>query len=133
MSASHAPPLRERVTLGKPKRERRRNVRFPIVLPVRYSLAKRCGWGRIVNIGSGGALFTVSQAVEPGERVELCIGWPVLLNAKVHLTLVAYGEIVRVGQGRAAVRFDQYAFRTASAEFRRVARSPEFRDMPPHG
>jgi hypothetical protein len=51
---------------------------------MRYSLAKSCGWGRIVNIGSGGALFTVGQPVRQGQRVELCIGWPVLLHEKVH-------------------------------------------------
>ena len=94
-------------------------MRFPITLPVRYSLAKNCGWGRTVNIGSSGALITIGQPVRPGQLVELCIGWPVLLHEKVHLNLVASGTIVRAGEGYAAVKFEQYRFRTASSDFRR--------------
>jgi hypothetical protein len=120
-------------SLGKPKRERRQNVRFPISLPVRYTLAKNCGWGRIVNIGSGGALFTVSQQLKPEERVELCIGWPVLLHQKVPLNLVAYGVIVRSGEGCAAVKFEQYGFRTASAAFRRQSLPPASLGIESHG
>lgn len=118
---------RERTTPGKPKPERRQNVRFPMALPLRYSLAKSCGWGRTVNIGSGGALVTVDQPVRHGQRVELCIGWPVLLHEKVHLNLIASGVIVRAEEGRAAVRFEQSSFRTASTAFRRLARLPEVR------
>ncbi|MGD0362053.1 MAG: PilZ domain-containing protein [Bryobacteraceae bacterium] len=113
--------------MRKTARERRRNVRFSMALPVRYTLARACGWGRIVNIGSGGALLTVDQPVMAGHRVELCIGWPVLLHEKVHLNLVANGVILRVEKGRAAVRFERCHFRTASAEFRRRALLPELR------
>jgi hypothetical protein len=110
--------------LVKPKSERRRNVRFPMALPVRYSLANSCGWGQIVNIGSGGALFTVGQPVRRGEPVELCIGWPVLLHEKVHLNLIAAGPIIRAEEGRAAVRFERSSFRTARSDFRRQAKLP---------
>jgi len=95
-----------------------------MALPVRYSLVKCCGWGRIVNIGSGGALFTIDQPVRAGQRIELCIGWPVLLHEKVHSTLVAGGAIVRVEDGRAAIRFEQCLFRTAGSAFRRQALLP---------
>ena len=101
-------------------------MRFPMALPVRYSLGKSCGWGRIVNIGSGGALFTINETVRRGQRVELCIGWPVLLHEKVHLTLVAEGLIVRVEEGFAAVKFERCSFRTASEAFLRQALLPEF-------
>jgi len=134
MPASQSPALRDRVTPGKRKGERRQNVRFPINLPVRYSLSKSHGWGRTVNIGSGGALFTVDQPVRPGQQVELCIGWPVLLHEKVHLNLVASGVIERVDEGRAAVSFERCAFRTASSAFRRQALLPELRgSAPAHG
>jgi len=115
-----------------PKREQRQNVRFPLSLPVRYSLAKSCGWGRIVNIGSGGALFTIDQPVKLGQRVELCIGWPVLLHEKVHLNLVAVGVIVRAEEGRAAARFERSSFRTASAAFRRQVLPPELDGVESH-
>ena len=113
-------------TVQKPVKERRQNVRFPISLPVRFTLAETCGWGRIINIGSGGALFTLDQPVKPGQTVELCIGWPVLLHEKVHLNLVAEGLIVRVDEGRAAVSFERCHFRTASSAFRRQSLLPEF-------
>jgi hypothetical protein len=106
---------------AKPKSERRQNVRFPMGLRVRYSAARKSGWGRIVNIGSGGALFTIDQPVKPGQRIELCIAWPVLLHEKVHLNLIAVGGIVRVEEGRAAVKFERCHFRTSSSAFRRHA------------
>jgi len=108
-----------------PAPERRQNVRFPMQLPVRYTVGGSHGWGRIVNIGSGGALFTINQPVKRGQRVELCIGWPVLLHEKIHLNLVAGGLIVRAEEGRAAVRFERAGFRTASSAFRRQALLPE--------
>jgi hypothetical protein len=123
--ANRGPALRQRAIIAKPKRERRRNVRFPMTLPVRYSLAKSCGWGQIVNIGSGGALFTIDEPVKYGQRIELYIGWPVLLHETVHLSLVTRGTIVRAEEGRAAVRFGHFAFRTAGAAFRLEAALPE--------
>jgi len=96
-------------------------------LPVRYTLPKSCGWGRIVNIGSSGALFTIGQPVNPGQPVELCIGWPVLLHEKVHLNLIAAGLIVRSEGGRAAVRFERCCFRTARSDFRRQSQSADLR------
>jgi hypothetical protein len=127
MPGNRSPAFPDLATLRQPKPERRQNVRFPMGLPVRYSLAKSCGWGRIVNIGSGGALFTIDQSVRQGQPIELCMGWPVLLNEKVHLNLVASGVIVRAEEGRAAARFEQCSFRTASSAFRRQADVPELR------
>ena len=123
--AQQRPAALDRVTPGKPTWERRSHVRFPIPLPVRYRLAKRSGWGRILNIGSRGALFTIDRPVRLGQRIELCIGWPVLLHDNVYLSLVAAGVIVRVEEGRAAVRFGKYCFRTASSTFRQQALLPE--------
>jgi hypothetical protein len=97
-------------------------------LPVRYTLGKDSGWGEILNIASGGALFTISQPVAIGRLVELCIGWPVMMHDNVHLNLVAEGAIVRVEEGRAAVRFEKREFRTCSSTFFRQAILPEFRD-----
>jgi hypothetical protein len=119
---------------GKPKPERRHHVRFPIALLVRYRLAKSSGWGQIVNIGSGGALFTIHQTVTRGDAVKLCIDWPVLLHENIHLNLIAEGPIVRVEEGHAVVRFKRCSFRTASAAFRRQARLRQLRGgAPPHG
>lgn len=112
---------------GKPGGERRQSLRFGMQLPVRYTIGKIHGWGRILNIGSGGAFFTIDQPVKLRQRVELHIGWPVLLHEKVCLNLIATSTIVRVEAGGAAVRFERYHFRTASAAFRRQALLPELR------
>jgi len=105
-------------------------VRFPMVLSVRCNAGRTCAWGRIVNIGSGGALFTIEQPVGEGQRVELFIAWPVLLHENVHLNLVAEGVVVRIEEGRAAVKFEQSSFRTSSSTFRRQAMLPEVRGSP---
>jgi hypothetical protein len=123
--AGRAPAVREITIAGTLVRERRQNVRFPMELPVRYRVGKSSSWGKIVNIGSGGALFTTDNTLKRGQRVELYIGWPVLLHEKIHLNLIAEGLIVRLEDGRAAVRFERCSFRTASAAFRRHALFPE--------
>ena len=50
----------------------------------------------------------------PGRRLEVSISWPVQLNNKCALKLVARGRVVRFEQGRAAIEIQQYEFRTAS-------------------
>jgi hypothetical protein len=118
------PDMRPVFIPAKRKSERRQNVRFPMVLAVHYSAARKSGWGQILDIGSGGALFTIDQPLKLGQRVDLCIAWPVLLHEKVHLNLIAVGVIVRVEEGRAAIRFERCSFRTSSSAFRRHALSP---------
>jgi hypothetical protein len=125
MPVTRSPALQDRATRSKTEPDQRRNVRFPLALPVRYRLAKGSGWGQTINIGSGGALFTIDQPVKIGQRVELFIGWPVLLHENVHLNLVAGGSIVRVEAGCAAVKFEHCHFRTASAASRRKAAPAE--------
>ncbi len=125
LPVNHSRSTRDRTTPRKPKKERRQSRRFPLALPVRYNIGSLCGWGQTLNIGSGGALFSIDQPVSPGDLIELCIGWPVLLDEKVHLNLVADGVIVYLRDGRAAVKFERCAFRTSSSEFRRQAIGPE--------
>jgi hypothetical protein len=73
------------------------------------------GTGRVVNMSSGGVLFTSPNAVPPGRSMELSISWPAQLNAKCGLRLVARGVVVRCEGGKIAVRIRQYEFRTESA------------------
>ena len=113
----------------KVKGERRKSTRFAMGLPVYYTVRDNSWWGHILNIGSGGALFTINQPVMPGNAVELRIGWPALVHDSVHLNLVAKGTIVRVEQGRAAVRFTMRAFRTSSSEFLKQAVFREFHSL----
>ena len=100
--------------------DRRHSDRFPIEREVRYKvLSKRAneeaGDGRTINISSSGVLFTTTQMLLPGKRMELAISWPAQLNNKTALRLVAKGRVVRFEQGRAAIEIQQYEFRTHAA------------------
>jgi hypothetical protein len=97
-------------------RDRRRNIRFPLEMELRYRVAARAGqWvdGRSVNISSSGLLLRTEEAPVPGSKVQLAVCWPQLLDDRVPLRLVVQGRVVRSGEGQAAVRFDRFEFRTA--------------------
>jgi hypothetical protein len=102
--------------------ERRRATRYPLRLPVRYSFSPVEGWGETINISSRGALIAMPDHVKLRRRVHLCIIWPALLCEQVHLNLVASGIVVRVEEGRVAVRFQGHDFRTSSPALHRQAR-----------
>jgi hypothetical protein len=94
--------------------ERRRAGRYPLLLPVRYRFSRVEGWGETINISSRAALIAMPDHVKLRDRIHLCIIWPALLYEQVHLNLVAPGVVVRVEEGRVAVRFLQCDFRTSS-------------------
>ncbi len=100
--------------------DRRASERFPLEREVRFWLLRDGGkdglaTGKTLNMSSGGVLLTCEQPVAPGRKVELSISWPVQLNAKCGLRLVARGVVVRCEDGKIAVRIRQYEFRTAGA------------------
>jgi PilZ domain len=101
--------------------ERRAADRFPIEREVRYRiLNKRSsaeeGTGKTINISSTGVLFTTDQILIPGKRLELSISWPLQLDNKCNLKLVARGRVARLEQGRAAIEIQQYEFRTQGSK-----------------
>ena len=100
--------------------DRRQSDRFPIEREVRYSVMNRRsgedpGEGRTINMSSAGVLFSSTQMLLPGRRLEVSISWPAQLNNKVALKLVARGRVVRYEHGCAALEIQQYEFRTQSA------------------
>jgi hypothetical protein len=101
--------------------DRRAADRFPIEREVRYRiLNKRSspeeGTGKTINISSTGVLFTTDQILIPGKRLELSISWPLQLDNKCNLKLVARGRVARLEQGRAAIEIQQYEFRTLGSK-----------------
>jgi hypothetical protein len=121
----HAPAtkLKERgntvSVMEKAQSERRHSDRFPIEREVRFKVLNKrggeeTGEGKTLNISSSGILFTSEQMLLPGRRLEVAINWPVQLNNKVALKLVARGRVVRFEEGRAAIEIQQYEFRTQS-------------------
>jgi len=106
--------------IEKLQSDRRHSDRFPIEREVKFRVLNKrggeeAGEGKTLNISSSGVLFTSEQMLLPGRRLELAINWPVQLNNKVALKLVARGRVVRFEEGRAAIEIQQYEFRTQSA------------------
>jgi hypothetical protein len=79
-------------------------------------------WGETINISSRGALIAMPDHVKLRRRVHLCIIWPALLYEQVHLSLVASSIVVRVEEGRVAVRLERCDFRTSSPALHQQAR-----------
>jgi hypothetical protein len=100
------------------KTDRRSSDRFPIEREIRYKVlskrmeAETAGMGKTVNMSSSGILFTTSEMLLPGRRLEVSVSWPAQLNNKCPLKLVARGKIVRFEEGRVALEIQQYEFRT---------------------
>jgi PilZ domain-containing protein len=97
--------------------ERRASERQPIEREVQYRVLSRrdgevAAAGKTVNISSSGVLFTTTQTLLPGRRVELAIDWPAQLNHTCALKLVARGRVVRFEGDRAALEILQHEFRT---------------------
>jgi len=100
--------------------ERRRGDRFPIVREVRYKVTYRrgdpkSGIGTTVNVSSAGVLFTAPETLASGKRIELAISWPVQLDGKCPLKLVAQGRITRCQGTEVAMEIENHEFRTRSS------------------
>jgi hypothetical protein len=102
-------------TLQDPEvNDRRGAKRFPLELDVQYRvLHEHAVSGRTINISSNGVLFTTCESLAQGVRVEMAIDWPVRLEGRVRLRLVAIGIVVRTDGATAAVRMARHHFRTA--------------------
>src|ERR1039457_132721 len=99
--------------------ERRRRIRFPIVLGARYAVDGRedlKGTGWTVNISSLGALITTAHDVPPGTSISVVMEWPILLGDVCPLALHIRGRVVRSDPGSGhrliAVRFATRELRT---------------------
>ena len=78
---------------------------------------KRFGFGRTVNLSSGGVLFEADCRLPASGPIELAMNWP-YLDGVVTLKLVVSGSIVRSDAKAIAVKVEQHEFRTAGARFR---------------
>lgn len=102
-----------------PQSERRRRIRFDLSCELRYRLLDSRRHlppqsGRTINISSKGAVFETSSQLPVGKRVELVISWPVKLNEKCGLKMVALARVIRSTESRAAVALLTHEFRTQS-------------------
>jgi hypothetical protein len=69
-------------------------------------------------MSSGGMLVTRSRQLKVGVLVELRVDWPLLLDGRIGLQLVATGHVVRSGPSSFAVLFNQHQFRTSGNKSR---------------
>jgi PilZ domain len=98
--------------------ERRSKVRYPVTMYVRYRTIDRdqtvYGFGRLVNMSSGGILVKSERRMPVGKRLEINITWPFLLDGVVPLQLIALGKVVRSFESGFAVTLAKCQFRTMS-------------------
>jgi len=99
--------------------EHRSHQRYPIKLEVEYRVLKKGrverGFGRTLNISSGGVFFETKSVVPANGPIELLLSWPFLLEGTCPLKLVMRGRIVRIDSKGVAIKFKHHEFRTAGA------------------
>jgi len=83
-----------------PSAERRASTRFPLILDVRYAVWDRrapveTGSGRTIDLSSAGLKFTADMPLRTGEKLDVFVDWPVLLDGGVQLQLIMSGIVVR--------------------------------------
>lgn len=101
--------------------DRRSAKRLAIERDVQYRVLTRRegepeGEGKTLNMSSSGVLFSTTQTLLPGRRLELAISWPAQLDNKCALKLVARGRVVRFEGNAAALEIMQHEFRTKSSK-----------------
>ena len=100
--------------------DRRASVRVPLNLELRYSVvghrrSVETGSGRTIDMSSSGLSFTADRPLSIGQKLDLSIDWPVLLDGDVQLQLVVSGVVVRTTGAVTALRIERHDFRTRRA------------------
>jgi hypothetical protein len=100
--------------------DRRASVRVPLNLELRYSVVGHrrpvdTGSGRTIDMSSSGLSFTADRPLSIGQKLDLSIDWPVLLDGDVRLQLVVSGVVVRTTEAATALRVERHNFRTRRA------------------
>ena len=98
----------------------RSSVRVPMDLEVRYRVVRRRrpvenGSGRTIDMSISGLSFTADRPLSIGQRLDLSIEWPVVLDGGVQLQLVTSGVIVRSAGAVIALRTGRPEFKTRRA------------------
>lgn len=122
MSPAPAETRANRLSQSNPA-ENRSHQRYPIKLDAEYRVVKKGhvehGFGRTLNISSGGVFVETKNALPASGPIELLLNWPFLLEGVCPLKLVMRGRIVRTDAKGVAVKFKHHEFRTAGARRRK--------------
>ena len=100
--------------------DRRRSNRFPVREEVRYRVLRARshsleGYGKTIDMSSGGVLFTTESELPHGRLVELAVNWPARLGGVCPLRFIAVGRVIRSDAVTAVVRIEKYEFKTRKA------------------
>ena len=95
--------------------DRRLSRRYPIAVELEYRAAGNDGpaiqgFGRTLNLSTGGVLFETDQPLRPEMRIELAIAWPVRLNESLALNLCVCGRVARTDGQFHAIRIREHEF-----------------------
>ncbi len=101
-----------------PEHERRSGIRFPIKSELRWTVLNRkygtlTGKGETVDFSSSGLSFSSDAPLAIGCRLELDVEWPVELDGRVPMKLIATGKVILVQGQLVCVTIDKKEFRTA--------------------
>ncbi len=111
-------PRERRVRTPKdPSLERRASARFALTLEARYTISGRrspveTGSGRTIDLSSSGLSFTADRPLETGQKLDVSIDWPALLDGGVKLQLIVSGVVVRTDGTATALQIRRHEFRT---------------------
>jgi hypothetical protein len=100
---------------------------FPIEKEVYYQCThggqvSASGQGKTLQMSSHEVDFTTESVLGQGEKVELAMEWPALLDNNCVLKLEICGVVVRSLPSATTVRIARYEFRTRGATLRVVHR-----------
>jgi hypothetical protein len=90
-----------------------REVRYQ---SVKGSRVLETGVGQTVEISSREVWFTTQHDFRRGQKIQLAVGWPVMLDHVCRLKLELSGWVIQSDRGRAAVKIERYEFRTCGAQ-----------------
>lgn len=103
----------------------RGKLQFAIEKDVFYQCLRRgrmsvAGVGKTLQISSREVSFTTQVPLQQGERVQLAMDWPAMLNDDCFLKLEICGPVISSLPGTAAVRIVRHEFRTRGAALKVV-------------
>ena len=86
--------------------DKRKAMRFPVELPVRYRLVREGEWrtGKTANVSRVGVSFEVDEAIEPNTLMEISLELPLDLAPASSANVICLTRIVRSGARQQGTR-----------------------------
>ena len=107
--------------VGRDKRNRRAAKRYGLDLHFEYRLFGRDGsvqegWGRTLNMSSGGLLVVSDQPICKGRTIEITVQLPAQFKDATGPRLLVLGHVLRSDAKRAAIRILRHGFIHVSSQ-----------------